>query len=318
MTQKNNSIKKKWLLKIIGVCLLSAAAFGLFTFIYNYNYYQTQSYKKSVNEINAIIAKQLDKDPNYLTTEDFEKIEEIDISGNMIRNLKPIVKLKNLKTINFQISKAEYADLSPLARIHELKTLEFVFHGIIQRKLSRYENFRYNILSTDNTGAYSLVLSISIPFDFSQLENIKNLESLKVSTPYTSNIESLAGLTNLKYIEINTYNWRINDLQPFSGLVSLEYLGLRGQGLIIRDCTSISNLKNLGRLSITSAHLYNLDGLESLENLQELDLSDTKITDINAIKKLTGLKKLNLKNVSLTDEQIAEFQKALPDLEIVR
>ena len=312
---KKEAENKKYLFKTLLILVVIAAVFGLFVYVYNYNSHRTQSYKGSEAFVNKVVSQQLGKNQRELTSRDYEQIESIVIDSNLVAgNVKPLLKLKNLKTIKFDISSATHIDLKPLEKLKKLKKLEFVFPGIIPEKRSWYENLRYKILSSDGTSLIYLL----IPFDFNQLEKFKNLESLKVITPYASNIEALAGLTNLKYLEIDTNKWRIHDLRPFSGLVNLEFLSLRGQTLLLKDCNSISNLKKLNKLSIPSARIYNLDGLDSLENLQELNLSNTEITDANALQKLTGLKSVNLTNVPLSDEQIEELQRALPELKIVK
>lgn len=289
MTKEIEGKKKRWLLKTLVACLIAASAFGLLVY-YQYNVYFTdsQSCKEIEKEIDKIVAKQLNKDSKYLTSEDYKKVEYIDISSIRIKNLKPIEKFKYLKSINLMVN--QQIDLRPLEKLKTLETLEIFFPGHMSRQPNMYEKFRNRI---SHPSGNSRISSIAVPFNLGRLEKCKNLESLIIKAKYVRNFPALAELTNMKHLEIETDFTNYNDMQSVSSLINLEYLGLK-----------------------ISTYWTYISPLENLINLQGLDLSGAHISDPNSLKKLTGLKSLKVINTSLTAEQIDELQKALPNLKI--
>ena len=64
--------------------------------------------------------------------------------------------------------------------------------------------------------------------------------------------------------------------------------------------------------------ISDIKALEGLTNISELELWGTKIRDISPLKNLKKLQQIGLYNINTSEEQIAELQKALPDLKIDR
>lgn len=91
MVKKMTEKKNKRLLKMIGVFFIAAAAFGLILTWYSVYSTRSQSYKESEKFVDLIAALSLNiKDPNSLTSQDFEKVEEIRLRIYHLTTLKPL------------------------------------------------------------------------------------------------------------------------------------------------------------------------------------------------------------------------------------
>jgi hypothetical protein len=103
--------------------------------------------------------------------------------------------------------------------------------------------------------------------------------------------------------------------KPVVGVWSLKRFTDRDVPLL-RDLATLVVL-DLSESRITDKGLIRLKGLTSLEHL---DLRDTPVTDkgLQILKCLTTLRLLDLTDTKVTDTGVKEFQKALPELEIVR
>jgi hypothetical protein len=166
MVQKSSGKNKMRLLKVAGWCMLVAAAVFILAFAYNVNSSRTQSYKNHEKYIDRIVASSLRiKDPNNLTSEDLEKVKDIDIWCNVERNLNPLARLKNLNSIRLEIAPnrnidlrplvklkhlnrvelnimpKQRIDLKPLARLKSLKALQVEFPGTYSKKADGMKNF---------------------------------------------------------------------------------------------------------------------------------------------------------------------------------
>jgi internalin A len=361
MTRESGGVKKRRLLKTFAVCVIAASAFILLFFAYNVNSSRTKSYKESEMIIDEIIARQLHKDPNMLNSEDFEKVRNVDISGNKVTNLNPLAKLKNLESIIFYVSPNQEIHLYPLAKLINLKKLQILrmsgqspssgrpLFSSTTKKLNLYDKI-LSILKISKYSDFEIY-----QFDLGQLRNIKSLKTLNIQGFNVNNIKALAALSNLEYLVIHPAPNRFQvvlsggnnikqkkqespDLSPIKNLTKLLHLDITDfkardyifcekltrlkylelNGTQINDIKSSSGLANLEYLGLRGAGIKDINSLSNLINLKELNLSNTKVIDVNALKKLTELTNLNLTNVPVSDEQIAELQKALPELKIQR
>ena len=304
MKKEPGEKKKRRLLKIVVLCIITAAAFGLLVFVYNLSSTHTKSYKESEKKIDVIIADQLHKKTNSLTSKDFEKLEDISINLSELTSLKPLLKLKNLKSITFYINPDKNIDLSPLARLKKLKTLEVAIpdrRPTYSKKPRWYEKYLAILRISKPLG------SDIRPFDFGQLGKIKRLENLKVHPKFVP-LGHAGGLL-IKEKELH-------DLSSIKSLTNLLHLEI--SQLNVRDYGFIEKLKSLNYLDLSWTEISDIKPLSSLTNLEYLDLTNAKFKDVNTLKKLTGLKNIKLKNVPLRDEQIAELKKALTELKISR
>jgi internalin A len=335
MTKEIALKKKKRLLKIAGICILTAAASIIFVVWYNVYSTHSPSYKENLNFIKQRVAYKVGKDPNELTKNDYEKVEDIRISGGL-SDFRPLVKLKNLKKIRFIIVDGDMdmnLDFRPLAKLTKLRGISFRRMSVSRRPPPAPPKKWYD-------GILSLMQKIkprpsqSKILDLAKFKKLKNLESLEIGFLDVNNLEVLASFP--KMVRLDIRKQKINDLQLISGLVNLEYLNLRRTNITdinalanltnlkelnishtqVNDITPLSQLTNLESLNLFLTQVRDIKVLEGLTNLTFLSLERIKIKDITPLMKLTKLKILHLCIPQITDEQIAELQETLPDLKI--
>jgi len=303
--RKERGQKKKHLLKAIAMCFVTAIVLGLFVFWYNSYSTNSQTYKESEEKLDVIIAKQFEKKPRELTREDYEIVEDLNVSG--LTNPKPLLKLKNLQRLMYTYDLNSEIDIRPLAKLKNLKSLNINrsissfgrFGGMITTT-SRKKNWREKIISLFKKTKSNIIENE--PFDIGQLAKFKNLEGLRIQSYCEMKAGNLSGLKNLISLELdNSLNLiKYEEISRiFEDLENLEYLKL-GQFDVI-ELSSIENLTNLKRLNLYYAKIDNINSLESLTKLEELDLSYTLVNDITILQNLRNLKNLRLSTTKIYD-----------------
>ncbi|MBN1973420.1 MAG: hypothetical protein JW787_07255 [Sedimentisphaerales bacterium] len=217
MTYKKN----RRLMKIIMVCLITVVAFGLFLTWYNVYSTHSQSYKESEKFLNEIAALSLNiTDPNSLTLQDFEKVEEIRLRIYHMKTLKPLLKLKNLKRFMFFYivgSMDLNIDFGPLAQLEKLRELEISPINITFAPTSKKSRW-YDVF-------LAIVHKIKPPapqtglFDLGKLRKLKQLESLTIQYNNTCNFEALANLSNLKQLNLRGSYVRDDELEELKKML---------------------------------------------------------------------------------------------------
>jgi Leucine-rich repeat (LRR) protein len=208
--------KTKRLLKTIAIFIIAAAAFGLLVIAYEATSSRTQSYKDSEKEIDVIAAHLLNKDPNGLTGGDYLAIETLKISELEITNLRPLAKLKYLRTLYLEDA---CCDLRPLEKLENLRSLDIFGIGMVKNRerpklLLRLEA----LLKIPPPKTYEIKL-----LNISRL-NVKNLEHLALKSTGVTNLKYLAKLTNLRKLELSFIP--ISDIAPLKELKKLKELQL--------------------------------------------------------------------------------------------
>jgi hypothetical protein len=159
-TQEQKGIKKKHLSRKSKLLIVLAVFFLINLIIYKPftpSPAQKRHQQESQKVILKAIAAQLNKKPENLTSNDFTNIEELRITNEVITDIKPLTKLKNLQTLilgslklpEIELTKQEkflaklhllnpsdreYLDLNPLKKLTSLQTL-----CIVQIKIKSIE-----------------------------------------------------------------------------------------------------------------------------------------------------------------------------------
>lgn len=200
-------------------------------------------------------AKQLGKDPNKLTNEDFATIEVIDLSGKSLGSIHLLGKFINLRELNMPLNKPS------------LKTVP------------KWKKFlsNYGIIHIPTFSSRLGNAGISLGFgdeevcliDLSPLKNLHNLENIDLWVLQLDNIKPLAGLTNLKGLNLRMTG--ISDIKPLRKLKNLEMLDLDYNP--ITDLEPLKKLTNLKSLNVR--HCDNITK-EQVDDLRKA-LPDLKI-----------------------------------------
>lgn len=124
------------------------------------------------------------------------------------------------------------------------------------------------------------------------IEHAKNLQYFYPRYSKISDLEPLAGLTNLERIELEVAP-DFSDLSPLSDLIALKELNITGGE--ISDLSTLTGLTLLENVDLASSVVSDLSPLVSLTNLKKLVLGPkTRITDVSALAELSTLEELNI------------------------
>lgn len=240
---------------------------------------------------------------NIVGIECFKSLEELDISGNKIKDLSPVFALTNLKSLKVSNnSLSDSADetracLSGLSSLAALEVLDISNNGIVY---------------------------------VSPLAGLRNLKTLNVSSNKLRTLAGLEGIVSLEVLYADSN--QISDASALSSCVNMKTLSLKvngyyeqdadgaytGKYIALSDLSFTSKMSALEFLDVSSNRITTLKGLEKHTALRELIADFNHITDASALVSCRSLKTLSLAGNSYyeTDEfgQPAENRVGLSDI----
>lgn len=256
--------------------------------------------------IREVAARQLNKDPNELSDEDFTRITmEIDLSEQELSDIKLLEKFTNIKELRLEHI------IFPDKRIPKwMKLLAKL--GIINLN----EKFSLDLKPLENLSNLKFLDLLGTQVtDLKPIKGLVNLEKLWIADIKMTTIEPLKGLSNLQGLWITGI--AISDLTPIKESIKLQTLIV--DNTKISDLEPIKGLKNLQILDIRGTQVTDLRPLMRLTNLERLLIDNTNVSDLSPLKYLTNLTRLFVRNChNITDKEIDDLQKALPNLKITR
>jgi internalin A len=193
--------------------------------------------------IREAVGKQLNKDPNSLSDEDFAIITYFEITNKELSDIRMLTKFRNLQNLR-------------LVGIH-FPALE------IPKWMSLMEKLGF------------VNLKERFAIDLSPLENLTKLHTLTLSSMYANDIKTLANLKNLGLLYMSNTN--VRDIKPLANLTNLKYLYLSSTN--VSNIKPLANLKNLQELILSNTQVSDISVLENLTRLKMLNLSGTKVSD---------------------------------------
>ena len=127
------------------------------------------------------------------------------------------------------------------------------------------------------------------------LEYAENLKVLILASNSISDVSPLAGLKNLRVLNLrNNYQNYLVDRSP-EGIVHTPLEG-------IVDISPLEGLNNLRELNLSDNNILDVSPLEGLKKLQWLYLNDNDVVDVSPLAGLKKLQKLDLTNNPLSDD----------------
>lgn len=155
--------------------------------------------------------------------------------------------------------------------------------------------------------------------------DLKNVETLTMpGAPIKGfGLSHLSGLTKLQTLDLESTKVDDASLVHLQGFKELKTLNLgdtlvTGRGLEhLKGMTSLDSLNLDWNDGLTDEAITHLKGLT---NLKTLILSNSNLTDagLETLKVLTNLETLNVEGTFVTIEAIADFERALPKVKMVR
>ena len=148
--------------------------------------------------------------------------------------------------------------------------------------------------------------------DLSGMEQLKNLQVLRLGSNAIEDITPLATLTKLTFLDL--YHNAISDIGALSNLTSLRTLYLHNN--TITDITPLANLTNLDYLILDENDISDATPLSGLTGLTRLFFRSNSLADISALTLLTQLSELYLNNNAITNVGALSAMVYLQQLDI--
>jgi Leucine-rich repeat (LRR) protein len=280
-----------------------------------------------VEEIEKQIAKELNKNSDELTDDDFQQITEITLyHSNRNNNIEKLVNLKRVTFLGITTKLLE--------KVSHMKSVEFIIFDYccipdisILRNLKNLKhlsfrhvnNFDLNILADWETVTdIGFEMRKGVP-NFTPLSKVPNLKLLGFCAMEIDDISFISGIPNLEDIILN--QTLVTNLRPFEkldkvksiylsmtkvteldGLQSLTPLqNLDLHSTKVSDISKLKNCINIKKLNLSYTKVNDIQPLNKMRNLEELFLTSTKVNDISVLKSLVNLKKLRLNNIPASD-----------------
>ena len=245
------------------------------------------------------LAKSIREELNLLnseaiTCEVLEQLFSVSTRANDLTGLEFATNLYYIWSINFSDAGA---DLSALKDLPNLKNITLT--GANNWDIETIKDLDLTTLTTD---------FVSIP-NINGLENLTNLTTLSLTAPANTTNIDLSPLNNLVNLqELKLQNINSNDYSIIGQLTSLTSLFLNPSFEFANssqiDVTFVSSLTNLENLLLSNTELQNTNLIANLTNLRTLSLFPNELTDISGLENLVSLVELTLSSNNITSSEL--------------
>ncbi len=122
--------------------------------------------------------------------------------------------------------------------------------------------------------------------DLTVLAKCTHLENLFVGFSSLTDLSFLAGLTNLKRLDLRMIG-KLEDLTPLANLMQLEYLNITGTN--VTDFSPLTGLLKLADIEARMLKMTDASPIAAMSALEKIDLLKTPITDVTPLAKAAKL-----------------------------
>ncbi|MFK7950026.1 MAG: COR domain-containing protein, partial [Saprospiraceae bacterium] len=264
---------------------------------------------------------QIDKKISRLT-----KLIFLVLNDNDISDIKQITLCKSIKHLSLKNNK-KLKDISPIQNLVNLETL--ILKGTSIEDKSHLNNLKL-LKHLDISELENQTDKTRTP---SRLENLKDLEVLKVTLVDTFDFSIFKKLKTLHITYWHCYNY-LEDLSIIGKITTLEDLLINyiDQGFgdedyskhameyrykgKIKDLSFLKDLTKLKELTLTNHRIKDTEILKNFPQLEKLNLSKNRIINTNGLKELHHLKELKFNSCGLSSLDFISKSKSLQWLEI--
>ncbi|MCC5946361.1 MAG: leucine-rich repeat domain-containing protein [Bernardetiaceae bacterium] len=256
-----------------------------------------------------------------------DTLTKLELKMNECTNLHFLEPLQNLNELGLDSLGGieDFKILSSLKKLEKLSLYE-INHLSALTTLKEYSGLKYLTLSfsPESTKIIDFVpdwhqlehlvfkdtYRAKIKIERNFFQNLKQLQTLKMSSVALEDIQLLSALTKLSILDLAKN--QITDVTPLSNLKELEELNLAENPVKNIDNFSFSNLARLKKLNLKNTGFTAMGALLELRALEELDLSENQIAELpsDLFKKLPNLKKLSLQDNPIRSIPKELFQNA--------
>lgn len=233
---------------------------------------ETKTLEVSIDDLSKITQLDLStndfKIANISGLENFPNVMQLDLSGNEIQSLEPIVDVLPLTNLN----------LSGNSLTEEMKS-----------QIASFENLTQLNLSNTNISAV----------DF--LNSLINLENLTLSKNVMSTLVPIGRLTNITKLDVSQCT-SFSEFRELTSLYKLKELNVSGTSIYYLD--GIENLGNLEKLYAENINRFTeISTIASIYATYEKEIEVDGKTEEVDVPYLEKLKVLNLSNMGITNNK---------------
>ena len=219
-------------------------------------------------------------------------LKSLNLEGNPeISDLTPLSGLTNLEHLELP-SSSQISDLSPLSGLTSLTSLSTMESTGSQQPVSQIQD--YSPLA-GLTGLKELSLSVTNISDFSFLEGMKELETLRlIGSAVVGDLTFAEGLTNLK--ELRVVAGSLGSVRGVENLKNLEYLQISDESehLFWDDLSFAAGMGKLQTLRLNGAGVGSFQGLENLTELETFQFYGDELSTYRDLSPFRNLTKLQI------------------------
>ena len=220
------------------------------------------------------------------------ELKSLNLEGNPeISDLTALAGLTSLEHLELP-SPSQISDLSPLSGLTGLTSLSIAEDFGTQQPVSRIQDCSP---LGGLTGLKELSLSVSNLSDFSFLEGMKELETLRLmGSAVAGDLTFVEGLTNLK--ELRVYASSLGSVKGVEGLSNLEYLRISDESeqLFFDDLTFASGMGKLQTLWLNGAGVGSFQGAENLTELENFTFYGDELSTYQDLSPFQNSTKLQI------------------------
>jgi internalin A len=239
--------------------------------------------------------------PKELENASLTHLIKLDLSSNLISEIKRLEKLTNLYELNLSLNEINKIEgLDKLSNLHEL--------NLYSNQTKRIE------------GLAKLTNLVVLDLDSNQVSKIEGLDklvalsALNLSRNQVSKIEGMDKLAELSVLYLSGN--QISRIEGLNELTKLSILYLSGNQ--INRIEGLDWLRKLSGLDISSNRVSKIEGLDKLASLTELYLSYNYITRVEGLESLSTLFELDLSfnQISSIEELDIQLVKRLTYIDL--
>ena len=272
------------------------------------------------NDLNLekVVRSIIGKNIGNITLSDVEGITTLSARVRGISNIEALKHFKNLEVLDLYGNRV--SDITPLVGLTKLK------------KLNLGKNYNVLTSNTSATGGLDisllkgfvnleeLNLSDNMIFDISSLSSLTNLTTLYLNNNRIEDITPLSNCVSLRYVDLSK-NYGLNadgtergisDVSPLYNISSIEFLICTDN--LISDVKGIEKMKSLQSVDFSHNYIQSLESFAKLPNLKSLTVKANLITSIAPLKNNETITFLDVSSNIIKNFKYIETMKALEKL----
>ncbi|GJM28109.1 MAG: hypothetical protein DHS20C17_07440 [Cyclobacteriaceae bacterium] len=253
------------------------------------------------------------------------ELEYVDVSNTRVNELYSLEKLPKLTRLGIDNTQINQQEINRFINNHPnclvmFKTDELLrWYGMLSKEwrdilMSHVDRGDMTDSEVLHTFTYIEALSFDAPVKtLDPILPLHQLKSLSFNGTMINNLEPLRSVETLESLRCS--HSPIANLEPISKLKRLRKLNF--EDTLVEELEPLIGLIGLNELNFSGTLVKDLKPLKGLTNLKTLECQNTNIKSLKAIEGLRGLRSLKCYNTKVKARDVENFQKAVPQCDVV-